>query len=253
MRIVVAGGTGLVGRHLVSALTDQHEVVILSRSKGVDLTTGRGLAEALSGADAVVDVTNIATQRRRASVDFFTTSSRQLVDAGRREGVRHHVALSIVGVDRVDSGYYAGKRAQESVVLDGRVPGSVLRATQFHEFVPLLVDATRGPIAPLPQMLIQPVAAREVADALASLVVGPAVGMAPEVAGPEPHLLGDLARRLVAARRQRRRVLAVTLPASSARAAAGGALLPTAPGPRGVQTFDQWLEQSFAPAGTGGR
>lgn len=253
MRIVVAGGTGLVGRYLVSALTSQHEVVVLSRSRGVDLTTGRGLEEVLAGAGAVVDVTDTPTKRRRASVDFFTTSSRHLVAAGRRAGVGHHVALSIVGVDRVDSGYYAGKRAQESVVLDGQVPGSVLRATQFHEFVPLMVDLTRGPIAPMPQMRIQPIAAREVADALAALVVGPAVGMAPEVAGPEQHLLSDLARRLLAARGQRRRVLALTLPSASARAAAGGALLPTTPGPRGVQTFDQWLEHSFAEASTRSR
>ena len=253
MRIVVAGGTGLVGRHLVDALADEHQVVVLSRSTGVDLMTGRGLDDALEGADAVVDVTNIPTQRRRASVDFFSTVSRHLLDAGRRAGVGHHVALSIVGVDRVDSGYYAGKRVQEKEVLDGRVPASILRATQFHEFVPMLVDATRGPVAPMPQMRIQPIAATEVAAALASVAVGPAVAMAPEVAGPEQHLLSDLARRLLAARGQRRRVLAITMPGSSGSAVASGALLPTASGSRGVQTFDEWLEQSYAHTSSRGR
>ncbi len=202
MRVAVAGGTGLVGRHVVAALTGAgHDPVVLTRSRGVDLTSGAGLAESLHGVDAVVDVSNVITASRRVSVAFFTSSTRTLLAAGRRAGVAHHVALSIVGVDRVRVGYYAGKVAQEELVLAGPVPATVLRATQFHEFTGRVPARVRGPLAVVPRMRIQPVAAREVADALAELAVSESAGRVADLAGPAERELVELARRLLQARR----------------------------------------------------
>jgi len=249
-RIAVAGGTGLLGRHVVAAVEAAgHEPVVVARSRGVDIITGDGLDAALNGVDAVIDVSNVTTLRRRTSVEFFSAASRNLLAAGQRADVRHHVAISIVGVDRVDSGYYAGKLAQEGVALDGTRPASVLRATQFHEFAGQFLDRMRGPIAVIPKMLVQPVAAREVAVALVALAAAEPVGLAAELAGPEQHQLLDLARRVVRARGQRRLVLGVRPPGRAGRAAATSGLLPTGPGPRGTMTFAEWLSRSEpAPA-----
>lgn len=242
-RVAVAGGTGVVGRHVVAALVAAGaEPVVLARSAGVDLVTGQGLDSAMRGVSAVIDVSNVSTQRQQTSIDFFTATTTRLLEAGARSGVRHHVALSIVGVDRVDSGYYAGKRVQEELVLAGPVPATVLRATQFHEFVEQVLALARGPVAPVPVMRVQPVAAREVAAMLADLVLQPAAGLVPELAGPQEHALPDLARRVLRARGQRRFVLPLRGPVPVSRAVAGGALLPAGPGPRGNQTFDAWLE-----------
>ena len=152
-RIAVAGGTGVVGRHVVEALSAAGcEPVVLARSTGVDLATGAGLDAALRGVQGVVDVANVATQRRSTAVGFFTAATSALLAAGARAGVRHHVVLSIVGVDRVDTGYYAGKRAQEQLVLGGDVPATVLRSTQFHEFAEQVLTIAKGPVAPVPSM-----------------------------------------------------------------------------------------------------
>lgn len=249
MKIAVVGGTGLVGRYVVDAVAGAgQEPVVLARSRGVDITTGAGLAHALDGVDAVVDVSNITTNRRAVSVDFFTTGTTHLLSAEQHAGVRHHVVLSIVGIDRVDLGYYEGKRRQEELVLDGPVPRTVLRATQFHEFAGQLLARVRGPLALVPRMRIQPVAAREVAVALTALALGPAVGSAPDLAGPQVHEVVDLARRLVRARGRRRVVLGVRLPGAAGHALASGSLLPATSGARGTQTFDQWL---LAAKGTG--
>jgi uncharacterized protein YbjT (DUF2867 family) len=246
-RVAVAGGTGVVGRHVVDALRDAGcEPVVLARSTGVDLVRGTGLDEALRGARAVVDVSNVASQRRATAVGFFTTATSALLAAGARAGVQHHVLLSIVGVDRVDTGYYAGKRAQEDLVLAGDVPATVLRATQFHEFVEQVLALVRGPVAAVPSMRVQPVAAREVGRLLAELALGPPQGRAPELAGPQVHELTDLARRLLRARGSHRLVLPLKGPTAASRAAVGGALLPTGPGPRGRQTFGEWLQASVS-------
>jgi uncharacterized protein YbjT (DUF2867 family) len=242
MRVAVAGGTGVVGRQVVEAVRDAGaEAVVLARATGVDLVTGEGLEPALAGVDAVIDASNVATTRRRPAVAFFEAATGNLLAAGQRAGVQHHVALSIVGVDRVGLGYYAGKRAQEELIAAGALPWTVLRATQFHEFPGQLLARSRGPVALLPRMRMQPVAAREVAGALVALAAGSPVGMAPELAGPEVHDLAELARQLLRARGDRRRVLAVPLPGATGRAMAGGGLLPQQPGPRGEQTFTDWL------------
>jgi uncharacterized protein YbjT (DUF2867 family) len=238
----------VVGRHVVAALARVGcQPVVLARSTGVDLVSGAGLDAALQGVRAVVDVSNVATQRRSASLSFFTTATSALLAAGARAGVEHHVALSIVGVDRVDTGYYAGKRAQEELVLAAALPTTVLRATQFHEFAEQVLAMVAGPVAPVPSMRVQPVAAREVAEHLVELALAPPQGRAPELAGPQVHELTDLARRVLRARGARRLVVPLRGPTAASRAVVGGALLPSGPGPRGRQTFDQWLQ---APVGT---
>jgi uncharacterized protein YbjT (DUF2867 family) len=246
MRIAVAGGTGLVGRLVVDAVAREgHEPVVLARSTGVDLTGGDGLEKDLSGVSRLIDVTNIGTTKRSEAVAFFETVTRHLLAAGARAGVEHHVALSIVGVDRVNIGYYAGKLRQEELALSGAVPVSVLRATQFHEFAAQLVDrASLGPAVLVPSMLSQPIAAAEVADALVERALGQPVGMAAELAGPEPLHMRVMVRRLLQARGSRRVVVPLYLPIGAARAMATGGLLPLTEGPRGRQTYAEWLRQA---------
>jgi uncharacterized protein YbjT (DUF2867 family) len=250
MRIAVAGGTGVVGRLVVDAVTRHgHEPVVLARSTGVDLTSGNGLDEALSGVTRLIDVTNITTTKRSDAVAFFEAATQHLLDAGKRSGIEHHVALSIVGIDRVDFGYYIGKRRQEELVLAGPVPASVLRATQFHEFAAQLIERSAvGPFVLVPTMLSQPIAAHEVAAALVELVLGAPVGMAPELAGPEPLQMTTMVRRVLRARNSRRVVVPLRLPTAVGRAMASGGQLPLHDGPRGRQTFGEWLSESSGVA-----
>lgn len=244
-RLAVAGGTGLIGRMLVDLAGERGWTpIVLARSTGVELTTGAGLDAALDGVDTVVDVTNIGSANRSAAVEFFGAVSRNLVTAGRRAGVRHHLTLSIVGIDRVDTGYYAGKRRQEEVVAGGPVPWTVLRATQFYEFTEQLLGLVPGPVAVVPRMLSQPIAAREVAAHLLVLADAPPAGRAPEIAGPATHRMADLARRLVRTRGLRRPVWELPALGATARAAASGALVPAEPGPRGTESFEHWLSRS---------
>lgn len=242
MRIAVAGGTGWTGTHVVAALRERgDEPVVLARSTGVDLTTGRGLAAALDGVRAVIDVSNVTTTRAKPATAFFATATANLLTTGGRAGVGHHVTLSIVGVDRVDYGYYLGKRRQEELALGGPVPATVVRATQFHEFAAQML-ARKGPLVIAPKMVSQPVALRDVAAHLVELVHGEPQGLAPELAGPPQHLpMPDMVRRLARVRGDRRPVVAVGLPGATGKAMTGGALLPTAPGPRGTETFEEWL------------
>lgn len=246
-RVAVAGGTGVAGRHVVAALERAgHDAVVLSRARGVDVTTGAGVDAALEGVHAVVDVTNVDTLRERVSVAFFARATATLLAAGARAGAAHHVALSIVGADRVPFGYYAGKRHQEALVAAGAVPWTVLRATQFHEFAGQTLDRTPGPVALVPRMRIRPVAVREVAEELARRAVGPAAGTV-ELAGPREEDLAAMARRVVAARGRRRRVVDVRLPGATGRGFADGGLLPTGAVATGTTTFDAWLTGPDGP------
>ncbi len=253
MRIAVAGGTGVVGRYVVEAVRAAgHETVVISRSAGVDLVTGTGLADALNGADAVIDVSNTTSLRPSEAVRFFSTVTSHLLAAEADAEVQHHVALSIVGIDRVPTGYYAGKLRQEELIEGGPVPWTVLRATQFHEFPAQLLARIKGPVVPVPAGPAATVAAREVAAHLLTLAAGPAVGHAPELAGPEVHPLPALVRQVMRGLGRRGVAVPVRLPGKTGTLTAGGALLPAGPGLRGQQTFAQWLaEYSRAKAPSG--
>jgi uncharacterized protein YbjT (DUF2867 family) len=250
VRIAVAGGTGWTGRLVVEALRQRgDEPVVLARSAGVDLTTGTGLNGKLDGVEAVIDVTNVVTTRAARAIKFFEAVTANLLAAERDAGVGHHVALSIVGIDRVDYSYYRGKRAQEELVLrgpdSGAVGGTVLRATQFHEFAAQMIDR-RGPVVLAPKMLCQPVALVEVASHLVELARGGPLGMAPELAGPEQLRMPDMIRQLSRVRHGRRPVVAIGVPGKVGKQFTGGALLPTEPGPRGTITFAAWLADQAA-------
>jgi len=244
MRVAVAGGTGLTGRHVVDSLAGSgHEPVVLSRSSGVDLVTGAGLAAALAGAGAVIDVSNVTTTRRTVAEQFFTATTTQLRDAAATAGVGHYVLLSIVGVDRVDLGYYAGKRRQEQLLAAGPVPWTVLRVTQFHEFADQVLERLRGPVAVLPAMRSRPVAVAEVADALVEAVTaGPVDGYATELAGPEVLWLADMARLVLRRRGERRHVLSVPWPARVGRELRAGGSLPLGEFREGKRTFADYLD-----------
>ena len=242
LRVAVAGGSGLAGRHVVEALQRRgHEAVVLARGRGVDLETGEGLADALRGIAAVVDATNTPAASPDEARAFFGAVTGNLLAAEQEAGVRHHVVLSIVGVDRVGgNGHYAGKRLQEELAIAGPVAATVVRATQFHEFAAMVVSWTRqGDVATVPPLLVQPVAAADVGDALAGAALGDPAGMT-EVAGPEPQDLVDMARRTLAARGERLRLVS-TWRGPFGVEMAGEVLLP---GPDAVvapTTFEQWL------------
>ena len=210
MKIVVIGGTGLIGSKLVKKLVEQgHEVVAASPNSGVNSITGEGLANALKGASVVVDVTNAPSWEDAAVLKFFETSTRNLISAAASAGVKHYVALSIVGTERMlESGYFRAKLAQEKLIKACPIPYSIVRATQFFEFVKQISDfSTEGNKVHLPPALIQPMAADDVAGALARVATNPPVKGVVEVGGPEQFRLDELARRDLAALKDPREVV----------------------------------------------
>jgi uncharacterized protein YbjT (DUF2867 family) len=244
MRIAVAGGTGTAGRHVVAVANERgHHVVSLSRAEDVDLVNGRGLAQALAGMDTVIDVSGIQTTSTKKAVDFFTNATQNLLAAEKDAGVHHHVALSIVGIDGATSGLYAGKLVQEDEVRHGGVPWTLLRSTQFHEFVPLAVKiGSVGPLVAVPKMFTQPVAAREVAEALVDAAEAGPQGRINDLGGPRTEELADLVRAYLARTGKRRKVLEAVLPGRMGKAMRSGALIPAPGAAVGRQTFQQWLE-----------
>ncbi|MEU7424843.1 NAD(P)H-binding protein [Streptomyces sp. NPDC040750] len=195
MKIVVIGGTGLVGSQLVAVLRDRgHEAVAASPSTGVDALTGEGLAPALEGADVVVDVSNSPSFDAEPALDFFTRSARHMIEAERAAGVRHHVTLSIVGADQVpDYGYYRAKVAQEEAVRSGGVPYSIVRATQFFEFIAPVMDmSTQGGQVHLPSLRLRPIASADVVAAVAEAAQGEPSNGVHGIAGPEIERLDRL-------------------------------------------------------------
>jgi uncharacterized protein YbjT (DUF2867 family) len=211
MKIVVIGGSGLIGSKLVSKLRqDGHEPLAASPDSGVDTITGEGLAEALDGAEVVVDVANAPAWDDAAVLDFFQTSSRNLLAAEQDAGVGHHVTLSVVGADRLpESGYLRAKVAQEEMVKAGPIPYTIVRATQFFEFIGRIADSsTEGDTVLLPPALVQPEAADDVAGTLADVAVGAPRNGTVELAGPEAFPLDELARRFLRAMGDERPVAA---------------------------------------------
>ncbi len=211
MKIVVIGGTGLIGSKLVEKLREHgHEAVPASPDSGVDTLTGEGLAEVLEGAEVVVDVSNSPSFEDEAVLAFFETSTRNLLEAERAAGVGHHVALSVVGTDRLsESGYFRAKIAQEKLIEESPIPYSIVHATQFFEFVKSIADAaTEGDTVRLAPVLIQPMAAEDVAAAVDRTAVGSPVNGIVEVAGPEPFRLDAIIRQGLEARDDPREVIA---------------------------------------------
>ncbi|MCU1527721.1 MAG: 3-beta hydroxysteroid dehydrogenase [Frondihabitans sp.] len=243
LKIAIAGGTGTVGRLVVAAAKAAgHETVVLSRTNGVDLMSGIGLADAIAGADSVIDVSGPSSQSTAESVRFFGDVTRNLLSAEQKAGVAHHVAISIIGAAAVDSNYYAGKALQERLLQERAGGWSMIRTAQFHEFAALLVQHGKvGPLQVVPTMRSQPVAAAEVADALLALATGEPQGLVPDLAGPRQELMADLVRRFLAATHQPRPVLQVPLPGAWGRALRNGTLLPSPDAQLGHQTFDDWL------------
>src|SRR5262245_52823268 len=210
MKIVVVGGSGLIGSKVVDGLGARgHEVFAASLQSGVNTITGEGLAPALADAQVVVDVTNSPSFEDTAVMEFFTTSTRNLLEAEADAGVAHHVALSIVGIDRLpDSGYYRAKVAQEKLIKESPIPYTIVRATQFFEFIDRIADAaTEGDTVHLPPALIQPMAAAEVAEAVTEAAIEPPVNDTVQVAGPEPFRLDDLVRGVLSNRHDPREVV----------------------------------------------
>ena len=249
-KIAVAGATGRVGLDTVQVLKEAgHDVVPISRSTGVDVVTGEGLSEALAGVDCVVDAASWPSSEQEPATDFFIAAARNLQEAGERAGVQRIVVVSIIGADRFSTGYVASKVPHERAMQSGPIPVRILRAAQFHEFVPPFLEWGRqGDIIYVPRMRTQLVAARTVAEALAELANGsrPAPeNTIPEIAGPREESLVDVARLLVARRGDAVLIEAVSDPDDPEQALyASGALLP---GPDAVlagPTFEQWLDST---------
>ncbi|GAB2785835.1 SDR family oxidoreductase [Amycolatopsis magusensis] len=243
MRIAIAGATGNIGALTSAALTRAgHEVVPISRSLGVDLATGTGLDGVLAGVAAVVDVTNAPPADEAETVAYFGATTRNLLAAEERAGVRHHVLLSIVGIDRIGgNAHYAGKREQERLVTESPVPWTIVPATQFHDFAAMVTGWTeQDGVATIAPLLVQPIAAADVAGVLAEIAAGEPRGRYADLAGPEPQDLVDMARRTHEAR-GRTVKLVPTWSGPFGTTMAGDALLPGDGAHLAPTTFDEWL------------
>jgi uncharacterized protein YbjT (DUF2867 family) len=248
MKIVVIGGSGLIGKKLIPILRDgDHEAVSASPSSGVNTITGDGLAEALTGADVVVDVTNSPLWEDNAVLEFFEKSTRNILAAEVDAGVKHHVALSVVGADRIpDSGYMRAKSAQEKLIKRGSVPYTILRATQFFEFLSAIAGSGAEPVH-VSDAPMQPLAADDVAAALAEVAVGtPANGML-EVAGPESMTIAEFVGKALTASGDTRRVVADAKAGYYGAALDRRGLRPDGANPRiGPTHFERWLDRFAA-------
>lgn len=244
MKIVVIGGGGLIGAQLVARLRDRgHEATAASRSTGVDVVTGAGLSDALVGASVVVDVLNSPSFEDEAVLTFFEVTSRNLLAAEEAAGVGHHVALSVVGADRIpDGGYMRAKVAQEGLIRDSGIPYTIVRATQFFEFVGAIAGSgAAGDAVRLPPALMQPVAAEDVAATLADVAVHAPVNGTIELAGPEPIRMDELVRRFLAATGEPRHVITDAEARYYGAAVDDRSLVPSGEPRLGSIRFEDWL------------
>lgn len=248
MKIVVIGGTGLIGSKLVALLRQRdQEVLAASPDSGVNTLTGEGLAEALVGAQVVVDLTNSPSFEDTAVMKFFETSSRNLLAAEAAAGVRHHVALSIVGTDRLpDSGYLRAKMAQERLIKASGIPYTILRSTQFFEFMGRVADSfSDGKTVRVPPALVQPISSNDVVTALADLVLGAPANDTLEVAGPEKLRFDELIRRVLANNHDARKVTSDVHARYFGTELNDQSLVPASTAPRiGTTRFENWLVRS---------
>lgn len=249
MRIAVAGGSGIVGRYVVEAAkTAGHEPVILSRSSGVDLRSDAGLAAALDGVEVIIDTTNPGTTSPAKATAFFTDVTRRLHAAGAATGVARLVTLSIAGVERIPGyGYYQAKLAQEEAAFAGPLPATAVRATQFHEFAAQVLTRTRlGPLAIMPIMRIQPIAARAAGQVLLDTAATPPSARIFEIAGPEPADLVALARCVLRKRRRHVVVVPLAVPGAAGKAMRSGGQLPSDDAQIIGPSFSDWLNTADA-------
>jgi uncharacterized protein YbjT (DUF2867 family) len=244
MKIVVIGGHGRIGSKIVARLGERgHDAVAAGPQNGVDTLTGEGLAEALDGADVVIDVSNSPSFEDDAVMEFFQTSTRNILAAEQAAGVGHHVVMSIVGSDRCpDSGYMRAKVAQEQLIEASTVPYSIVRSTQFYEFVePIVAAATEGDTVRVPSASIQPIAADDAARAVGRIAVGTPAGGIVEVAGPKPYRFDELIQYALSARNDPRQVVADPDARYFGAKLANGSLLPGENAQLGETRFEDWL------------
>jgi uncharacterized protein YbjT (DUF2867 family) len=249
MKIVVIGGSGLIGTKLVSRLRQKgHEVLAASPNSGVDTITGEGLAEALAGAQVVVDLANSPSFEDKPALEFFETSGRNLLAAERAAGVGHHLALSVVGADRLPaSGYLRAKMAQENLIKASGMPYTIVRSTQFFEFIDRIVQSgVEGDVIRLSPALVQPIAADDVADAMADAALGTPVNGTIEICGPEARPLDKLARELLNATGDRRKVIADVHARYYGTELNDQSLTPGDHPRLGEMRFEDWLSRSTA-------
>ena len=248
MKIVVIGGTGLIGSKLVKKLREHgQEVVAASPDTGVNSITGQGLADALKGASAVVDVTNSPSWEDAAVLKFFETSTRNLLDYEAAARVGHHLALSVVGTERLlESGFFRAKLAQENLIKASSIPYSIVRATQFFEFVQKIADiSTEGNQVRLPPVLFQPMAADDVASALDRIATGSPVNGTVEIGGPEQFHLDKIVRRDLAARKDPREVISDPQARYYGIQVSERTLVPNDDARLGETRFEDWLRQAI--------
>src|SRR5688572_990203 len=246
MKIVIIGGTGLIGSRLVTKLSALgHEAVAAAPNTGVNTLTGEGLADVLHGASVVVDVSNSPSFEASAVMAFFTTSTRNLLEHAAAAGVTHYMALSVVGTDRIpDSPYLQAKNAQETLIRNGGLPYSIVHATQFFEFVNRIADeATDGSTVRLPPVLIQPMAADDVAEAMSRVAVGAPVNGTVEVAGPQQFRFDELIRQGLGARNDPREVVVDPYARYFGAELGERSLIPRDGAQLGEIRFEEWLSQ----------
>lgn len=244
MKIVVIGGTGLIGSKTVERLRNKgHDVLAASPNSGVDTLTGKGLAEALAGANVVIDLANSPSFEDKAVMEFFQTAGRNLLKAGAEAGVQHHIALSIVGVDRLPgSGYMRAKLAQEELIKSSGIPYTIVHSTQFLEFIPGIVQSgTDGDTVHLSSAYVQPISSEDVADAMADVATAAPLNGTFDIAGPEKYRLSELGARFMKSQNDSRPVVADPHALYFGTELLDGSLVPAGKARLGRVSFESWL------------
>ncbi|WP_454830900.1 SDR family oxidoreductase [Pseudoxanthomonas wuyuanensis] len=249
MKIVVIGGTGLIGSKVVKRLEAQHhEVIVAAPSTGIDILTGAGLDEAMIGADVVIDLANSPSFEDAAVLAFFSTAGRNILGAEAKAGVAHHVALSVVGTDKLaESGYFRGKIAQEALIRESGIPYTIIHSTQFFEFLPgIIKSCTEGERVRLPAALVQPISSEDVADAVVRAATGRPSNGVVQIAGPDRAPLPGLAERFMRATGDTRDVFGdADAPYFGAKLQVD-TLVPAGEAWQGKVSFDQWFQGYWA-------